>query len=140
MLARVFHVFSMLAALSSFPSGSLAFLAQWLLFVPTLHEAPGIKGLMKESRICTWPFFIRREPVRMRKQWPFLQRHCLGLVHSSLCPISLPEPLPHPACCDKAFFLSVQKQAQSNLICRLAKVDSENLSSCCICVMGVMFV
>lgn len=139
MLVLVFNAFSTLAALSSFPSGSLAFLTQWLLFVPTLHEAPGIKGLMKASRICTWPLH-QRESVRMRKQWPFLRRLCLGLAHSSLCPISLPEHLPHPACCDKDFFLAVQKHAQSNLICRLAKVDSENLGTCCICVVGVMFV
>lgn len=76
----------------------------------------------------------------MRKRWPFLWRLCLGLVHRSLCPTSLPEHLPHPACCDRAFFLAVQKQAPSDLICRLAKVDSENLGTCCNCVVGVMFV
>jgi hypothetical protein len=54
-LAQVFNVCSLL------PSGFLAFLTQWLLlfFFLTLHEAPGIKGLRKESGICTWPLQLK---------------------------------------------------------------------------------
>lgn len=139
MLARVFNAFSMLAALSSFPSGSLAFLTQWLLFVPTLHEAPGIKGLMKASRIWTWP--LHQRGVSQDEKTVAVSAEALPRPGSQpSLSISLPEHLPHPACCDKAFFLAVQKHAQSNLICRLAKADSENLGTCCICAVGVMFV
>lgn len=50
---------------------------------------------------------------------PSLQRLCL--TQRSLCPISLPLHLPHAACWEQTFFLTVQRQTQSNLICRLAK-------------------